>query len=251
MAAKQNNICISNNSDESRRYNSTWQQRAWFACGCATLLISLAKSMQLIAAAAPTASPLAWLELAVAALVGYAAADLGSGIFHWAVDNYGTAKTPVFGPQIESFRAHHQHPSEITKCETAGVLYVLAAVTTVAVLPFSLLSDDAVLLVFVVVFAGFGMFSLKFHAWAHTPRRKLPPLVAALQDAGIILRWSDHAKHHRPPFDGNYCTVSGVWNRVLDEYKVFAAAEAAVFRVAGVRPRSWSEPNSDWSQIRS
>ncbi|KAL8046390.1 hypothetical protein ABFX02_08G174700 [Erythranthe guttata] len=187
--------------------------------------------------------------LTLAALIGYVAADLGSGIFHWAIDNYGGAETPIFGSQIESFRAHHQRPSDIIKCDTAGVLYVVAAVTTFAVLPFNVLSGDAALLVLVGSFAGFVMFSLKFHAWAHTPRRKLPRVVAALQDAGVILRWSNHARHHRPPFDGYFCTVSGVWNRVLDEYKFFEAAEAAVFRITGVRPRSWSEPSSDWSQI--
>ncbi|GFP98131.1 fatty acid desaturase 4 chloroplastic, partial [Phtheirospermum japonicum] len=28
---------------------------------------------------------------------GYLLADLASGIYHWAVDNYGSAQTPVFG----------------------------------------------------------------------------------------------------------------------------------------------------------
>ncbi|KAL7143185.1 hypothetical protein ABFS83_08G174300 [Erythranthe nasuta] len=244
-----NNISINNIKDESRRYKSTWGQRAWFAWGCATLLISIAKSTLLIIAASPV-GPLTWVELTLAALIGYAAADLGSRIFHWAIDNYGGAETPIFGFQIESFRAHHQHPNlYLTKCDTAGVLYVVAAATTFAVLPFNVLSGDAALLVLVGAFAGFVMFSMKFHVWAHTSRRKLPRVVAALQDAGVILPWSNHAKHHRPPFDGYFCTVSGVWNRVLDEYKFFAAAKAAVFCVAGVRPRSWSEPSSDWSHI--
>ncbi|KAL0362243.1 UNVERIFIED_CONTAM: Fatty acid desaturase 4-like 1, chloroplastic [Sesamum calycinum] len=232
--------------DNESWYKATWAHRAWFSAGCATVLISLAKCMLIIAAGEPVGA-WTWLQLTLAAVLGYLLADLGSGIYHWAVDNYGSAETPVFGSQIESFRAHHQHPSAITKCDTAGILYTLAGVVTVAVLPINVVSSDPIFLWFVGVFAGCGMFSLKFHAWAHTPRRKLPRVVAALQDAGIILRLSHHTAHHRPPYNSNYCTVSGICNRVLDEGKVLVAMEVALFRVIGVRPRSWAEPNSEWT----
>ncbi|KAL0403523.1 UNVERIFIED_CONTAM: Fatty acid desaturase 4-like 1, chloroplastic [Sesamum radiatum] len=66
----------------------------------------------------------------------------------------------------------------------------------IAFLPINLFSNDPIFLWFVGVFTVFGLFSLKFHAWSHTPRRKLPPVVAALQDAGVLLRGSDHKAHH-------------------------------------------------------
>lgn len=116
------------------------------------------------------------------------------------------------------------------------------------VLPVTLLSGDAVLLAFVGVFAGCVMFTQQFHAWAHTPKGKLPPLLAALQDAGIMLPRAHHAAHHRPPFDGTYCTVSGVWNGVLDRWRVFTAVEVVIFRLFGCRPRSWAEPDAEWTQ---
>ena len=31
--------------------------------------------------------------------------DLVSGVYHWAVDNYGDGATPVFGSQIAGFQA--------------------------------------------------------------------------------------------------------------------------------------------------
>ncbi|KAL6553407.1 hypothetical protein OROGR_007249 [Orobanche gracilis] len=149
-------------------YKATWAHRAWFATGCTTVLISLAKSLILLS------TPRTWLEFTSAAQLAYLLADLVSGIYHWAVDNYGSAQTPIFGTQIEYFRAHHQHPSEITKCETAGIVYTLAAVTAAAVTPFNAFADDPVLLGFLGVFAGCSMFSIKFHAWAHLPRRSFP-----------------------------------------------------------------------------
>ncbi|PIM98772.1 Ubiquitin-conjugating enzyme [Handroanthus impetiginosus] len=238
------------NPTDKTSYKSTWTQRAWFASGCTTILISLAKSMLMLAAATPT-SPRTFLQLTLAAFLGYLLADLASGIYHWAVDNYGSPMTPVFGSQIESFRAHHQHPSAITKSDTAVLSYMVAGVVTVIVLPINILSRDPVFLWFVGVSAGCGLFSLKLHAWAHTPKRKLPSVVAALQDSGIILRWSQHKAHHRPPFKSDFCTVSGIWNKILDESNIFSAIEVMLFRVFGVRPRSWSEPNSDWKLAES
>ncbi|KAI3456947.1 hypothetical protein Pfo_013610 [Paulownia fortunei] len=240
------NLFISSlqHSNDESWYKATRAQRAWFASGCTTVLISVAKSILIITRMPNTSRTL--LHTTLAALVGYVLADLASGVYHWTVDNYGSAQTPIFGSHIESFRAHHQQPWAITKCEAASILYILAGVVTVAVLPINIVCNDPTVLGFVGAFAGFGMFSLQFHAWSHTSKGKLPPLVAALQGAGIILRWSQHAAHHRPPYNSNYCTVSGVWNWVLDKSHVFVAVEVLLFRMLGVRPRSWADPKPDW-----
>ncbi|KAG8365079.1 hypothetical protein BUALT_Bualt18G0066900 [Buddleja alternifolia] len=232
-------------------YKSTWTQRAWFASGCTTVLISLAKSLiiTISGAGTSTTTPLTWLRLTFAALLGYVLADLGSGIYHWAMENYGSPETPVVGFIVKSFLDHHRHPLEHNKCDIASLLYRVATVATAVVMPVNMFSNDPVLLWFVGVLWGFGIFNVKIHVWAHTPRRNLPPLVAALQDAGIILRWSQHGAHHLPPYNSNYCAVSGICDRVLlDKYKVFTAVEVVLFRVTSVRPRSWAEPDSDWTQ---
>ena len=64
-------------------------------------------------------------------ILGWIAADLGSGILHWSVDNYGNGRTPMFGSTIASFRGHHSAPLRITQtgfrdntyslCEPFGV----------------------------------------------------------------------------------------------------------------------------------
>ena len=41
-------------------------------------------------------------------------ADLGSGIFHWSVDNYGNGSTPVMGNIIAAFQGHHSAQWTIT-----------------------------------------------------------------------------------------------------------------------------------------
>lgn len=221
---------------------STWSHRAWVACGCTTVLISLAKSV------AGTAVSHAWFEPILAGYIGYVMADLGSGVYHWGIDNYGSAKTPVFGTQIDAFQGHHKWPWTITRRDFANNLHALARAVTFTVLPMDLLCNDPVFHGFVGVCSGCIMFSQQFHSWAHGTKSKLPPLVVALQDAGILVSRSQHAAHHRPPYNNNYCIVSGVWNALLDELKVFEALELVLFFKLGVRPRSWSEPDSEWTE---
>ncbi|CAI9088432.1 OLC1v1022760C1 [Oldenlandia corymbosa var. corymbosa] len=221
---------------------STWPQRAWVAGGCTTVLISLAKSIT------GSAEAHIWLEPILAGLLGYVLADLGSGVYHWGIDNYGSEKTPVFGNQIEAFQGHHKWPWTITMRQFANNLHALARAVTFTVLPIDLICNDPVLLSFVGVCSGCIMFSQQFHAWAHGTKSKLPPMVVALQDAGVLVSRSMHGAHHRAPYNNNYCIVSGVWNPALDKYKVFEALEMVLFFKLGVRPRSWSEPTSEWTE---
>lgn len=221
---------------------STWSHRAWVASGCTTVLVSLAKSVT------GAADSHIWLQPILAGLVGYVLADLGSGVYHWGIDNYGDENTPVFGSQIEAFQGHHKWPWTITRRQFANNLHALARAVTFTVLPIDLIFNDPVLHGFAGVCSGCIMFSQQFHAWAHSTKSKLHPLVVALQDAGVLVSRSMHGTHHRPPYNNNYCIVSGVWNELLDTYKVFQALELILFFKLGVRPRSWSEPSSDWTE---
>lgn len=225
-----------------------WVRHLWLPSGCATLLICLFKSVFVLLISGSASTISSWLSWLFAAVVAYITADLATGIYHWAMDNYGTPETPIFGSQVVGFQRHHHQPWVISTQTIAYNCYIPAVGATVTVLPVTLLSGDAVLLAFVGVFAGCVMFTQQFHAWAHTPKGKLPPLLAALQDAGIMLPRAHHAAHHRPPFDGTYCTVSGVWNGVLDRWRVFTAVEVVIFRLFGCRPRSWAEPDAEWTQ---
>ncbi|XP_071694935.1 fatty acid desaturase 4, chloroplastic-like [Rutidosis leptorrhynchoides] len=229
------------NDDPSLK--STWSHRAWVATGCTTVLASLAASV------VESVDSHIWLEPVLSGFIGYLFADLGSGVYHWGIDNYGDASTPVFGSQIDAFQGHHKWPWTITKRQFANNLHALARVVTFFVLPVDLIfHDQPVVMGFVGTTSGCIMFSQQFHAWAHGTKSKLPPVVVALQDAGVLVSRSQHGAHHRSPYNNNYCIVSGVWNGVLDDNKVFEALELVLFFKFGLRPRSWSEPDSDWTE---
>ncbi|PIA27483.1 hypothetical protein AQUCO_07700035v1 [Aquilegia coerulea] len=228
--------------DDESTLQSTWTHRAWVASGCTSVFVSLAKSI------VNSTDANLLLEPVLAGLLGYVLADLGSGVYHWAIDNYGDASTPVFGSQIEAFQGHHKWPWTITRRQFANNLHALARVITFVVVPIDLAINDPVLLSFVAMCSGCIMFSQQFHAWAHGTKSKLPPVVVALQESGVLVSRSQHSAHHRQPYNNNYCIVSGAWNKFLDENMIFEALELVFFFKFGVKPRSWAEPNSDWTE---
>ncbi len=65
----------------------------------------------------------------------WVAADLGSGILHWSVDNYGNGRTPIMGNIIAAFQGHHSAPWTITYrgfCNNVWKLCIPFGIPTVA-----------------------------------------------------------------------------------------------------------------------
>ncbi len=58
----------------------------------------------------------------------------------------------------------------------------------------------------------------------------------------MLISRKAHGAHHRPPFEGNYCIVSGWWNRPLDGSGFLRWLENAVLALTGVEPRCWHAP---------
>ena len=58
-----------------------------------------------------------------------------------------------------------------------------------------------------------------------------------------------HGAHHRSPFEGNYCIVSGLWNPLLDSSLFFRNMEKLIHERTGVEPRCWHEPEHDWAEV--
>jgi ubiquitin-conjugating enzyme E2 variant len=217
-------------------------------------------------------------EAGLAVLAGYVMADLGSGVFHWrvwhcvcrgcvtqprpsadapcrcasncnrGVDNYGDASTPGLGGIIDSFQGHHARPWTITQREFCNNL---AGPCAVHLAPLALLCAapiPAPARMFAATFMLFTAMAQQTHAWSHLKRGEVPPVVLALQDAGVFVSCRAHGAHHKPPFSGQYCIVSGLWNDALDS-GVLTAAERLIFDRTGVAPRGWLEPSAAWAPV--
>ena len=196
---------------------------------------------------------LAGFDAASAFVFGYLLADLGTGIFHWSVDNYGSGSTPIFGNVIAAFQGHHRQPWSITVRGAANNLAPLASPAIFALLFFLLLPVElGAMKVFLSSFILFVILSQHFHRLSHCKPSKVSPFVRSLQKHGILLSTSDHAAHHKIPFNSNYCIVNGLWNRPLDSIQFFPRLEKAVYFLTGVEPRCWNEdPDYEWIESQS
>ncbi|KAH7292937.1 hypothetical protein KP509_28G004200 [Ceratopteris richardii] len=221
---------------------STWEHRAWLATGNLAMIGLMAKAVE----ASTTIAD--WGGMGAVSVAAYVIADLASGIYHWGIDNYGDASTPVFGSQIDAFQGHHKRPWTITKRQFSNNIHALARPAAFTIAPFLLLPGNAALDSFVAVFLACVVYSQQFHAWAHSKKKDVPEIVTKLQNAGLLVSRKMHGAHHRPPYNANYCIVSGLWNPLLDGNRVFSRLEKMIFSVWSVRPRSWTETSREWLQ---
>ena len=180
---------------------------------------------------------------AMALTVGlaYWTSDLGTGIFHWSVDNYGSKSTPLLGGVIDAFQGHHKYPWTITKRQWANNIHKTCIAPLVFTLPTLALNERPTDLVFVGVFTSLVVLSQQFHAWSHMKKSELPDLVLKAQDAGLLVGRRDHGQHHKAPFEGHYCIVNGYWNPLLDESGFFRQLEQIIYKQTGIAPRCWSD----------
>lgn len=178
------------------------------------------------------------------AVGGFVTLDLLSGVYHWGIDNYGSATTPLVGKQIEGFQGHHVKPWTITHREFCNNVHTICKPAIPVALLMLAVHPPMYVDVFVAVGTSVAILSQQFHAWAHTKKSKIPPVVAALQKAGVLVSPVEHCQHHRAPFNSNYCIVAGFSNQLLDTSGVFPAMEKIIYENTGVAPRCWDEENS-------
>lgn len=159
--------------------------------------------------------------LLAAALAGWIAADLFSGLVHWAFDSFGSVRTPVVGGWfVRPFREHHADARRIldhdfVETNGANCAAALPAVLAAALMPLS--SPGWVFLQALTLFTVLGVLAAnQCHKWAHMEPERVPRLVQLAQRWRLILHPEEHRMHHRHPFDTHYCTASGWLNPALN-----------------------------------
>lgn len=197
--------------------------------GLGALLVALALRL---GASRPTGAALVASVVAMP-LVAIVAADLVSGLVHWACDRGLDPTWPVIGPLVVApFREHHERPEAMTRhghLELCGNnALALQPLHLAAWRPLAAGPDAAAfaLDLFLLVFAAAIALTNHVHRWAHAGR--VPPAVRALQRAGLLLRPGAHATHHRPPYDRAFCVTTGWLNPLLDRTGLFVKVERAL-----------------------
>lgn len=183
-----------------------------------------------------------WVPLAFVA--GVAAADLGSGLVHWAADTWGRDDIPVIGPRLlVPFRVHHINPDDFLSrhfVDTNGDVAAVVLPILAGLLHVPLVSAwGGALTIFGTALCGVGMFTNQIHQWAHMPSP--PRAVIFLQNRRLLLGRAAHREHHSRPYDAHYCITTGWCNRPLEAVGFFRGLEAVITRITGARPRQDDE----------
>ena len=152
-----------------------------------------------------------------AALCGWLFADLFSGLVHWALDTFGSVRTPIVGPAIiRPFREHHADPAAMTRHDFIEVngASCLGCLPLLAAAAFAPMNGFLQLL---LLCTSLGvLLTNQCHKWAHTSPDKINSFVKTIQDLGLILRPGEHRLHHTPPYDSHFCTANGWLNGPLN-----------------------------------
>ena len=186
--------------------------------------------------------PPSGLAVAAAVLAGIYAADLVSGILHWAFDTWFSADVGFVHRMVLQVREHHIYPSRIFKISfthDAGTLSWIALLVLAPLFGWAAAAGGAgpapYLLCAAVVFDPLLVFMLEFHKCGHRPRG--PGWVRALQRVGLVLPVGHHLGHHSGNHDDNYCTINGWADKTLGRIGFFRGLEWAIHRLTGAYPQ--------------
>jgi len=160
------------------------------------------------------APPSLW-QTGVLVTFSLVATDLISGLLHVVLDNpRSLALAPIRG-LAQGFQRHHQNPANIYEMPLYQHLYVMHMPLTflfLAVLPFH---DAGMYVVFLSMVSWLHLMQMA-HLWAHLPPERVPAPVRLLHATRVLLTKPEHDLHHTPPYDKDFCIMTGVCNRPLN-----------------------------------
>lgn len=113
---------------------------------------------------------------------------------------------------ILSAQGHHELPWTITYRQVCNNIYKICKATTPFCLAGLVLTDNPYFHIWMSSALVFINMSQELHKWSHSSPAECHPAINFLQEKGLIIGRKAHLAHHKPPFDGNYCIVSGHCN---------------------------------------
>ncbi|HYC89961.1 MAG TPA: fatty acid desaturase CarF family protein [Thermoanaerobaculia bacterium] len=180
----------------------------------------------------------AWPWIVLGILAGVYAADLASGLLHWAFDTWFDEEMTFLRRMVLQVREHHVYPNRIFHIHflhDAGTLSWIAFLVTTPAIGLSILLDAPAVVLASVVFSILLVTMLAFHKIGHRARQ--PRWIVLLQKARLLISAAHHSRHHGGNHDFNYCLINGWADDTLGRAGLFRALEWGIARVTGAVPR--------------
>jgi len=177
---------------------------------------------------------------AASGFAGYLAADLLSGFFHHAVDNYPKPDTPIIGNLASDFLGHHYFANSMEKLTVVGNLHPTAPALAPFLVGLAALNPHYAVTAGCLSAIGGMIFGQASHRWTH--QADPPAIVKFLRKAGVAQEADDHRTHHKAPWTGNYCIINGALNPLLDKSGFWRKYENVIHKITGAEPKAWQHP---------
>lgn len=162
-------------------------------------------------------------------------ADFLTGLIHWVEDTYGLPSWPLLGASvIEPNILHHENQLHFTMGSVLYRNYQVFAFGAAALAIVYVTGWLTWQLALTLCLASMGN---EVHAWAH--KRPKSRVVRLLQDMKLLICPEQHARHHRKPYDTNFCTLTNWLNPVLDALAFWRGLELLLW-CAGIDPQRMS-----------
>jgi plasmanylethanolamine desaturase len=171
--------------------------------------------------------------------VSVLAADLVSGVVHWAEDAYARFKPKrtvrFFNVVARDNKRHHLRPREFLRrswWQSSWDLLALGSVILGVAYAMGHLSWA------LIVFVALSVNANQIHKWAHQNAKENPRLVTWLQRMRLMQGARDHGKHHGGERDSHYCVITTALNPVLERLQFWRRLERAIEVVTGKAPKA-------------
>lgn len=168
-------------------------------------------------------------------ILAYFLSDFLVGMFHWIKDSYFTPFTPFIGKYfIWNSRLHHIKPQHITNFDDITIMHNSAKWTFLWLGPLIFINGISLFKTLLFLFISANDI---IHKYAHMNETEIPRLIYFLQKYGIIQNYTQHHRHHIPPYNVDYCPITPHLNPVFEYFDFWRKLELIIYNICGYHAR--------------